>query len=129
MLLTPGVWLASLFVIAITGRTLPLVFGIKPAGLFEDPTTSVGMIGRLVGGAVSLVGSIEYSVQARWTVFVSFEWPLPLTRLGATKSGIDRRIFGIVIVASTLVFVASGPAVAVSDFGSARVAGTVTATS
>ena len=86
------------------------------------------MIGRLVGGAMNLVGSIEYSVQVGWTVFVPFEWPLPLTGLGATESGIDRRIFGIVIVASTLVFVASGPAVAVPGFRSAGVTGTVAAT-
>ena len=36
LLLTPGVRLASLFVIAVTGRPLPLVFGIKLARLFED---------------------------------------------------------------------------------------------
>src|SRR4051812_15842478 len=40
LLLTPGVWLASLFVIVVTGRPLPLVFGINLAGLFEDPTAS-----------------------------------------------------------------------------------------
>ena len=97
--------------------------------MFKYLTTSVGMVGRLVRGAVNLARSIEYSVQARWTVFVSFEWLLPLTGLGATESSVDRRIFGIVIAASTLVFVASAPGVAVSDFGSARVAGTVTATS
>ena len=87
------------------------------------------MIGRLVGGAMNLAGSIEYSVQARWTVFVSFEWPLPLTGLGATESGVDRRSFDIVIAASMLVFIASSPAVVVFYFRSARAAGTITATS
>ena len=62
--MTPGVRLASLFVIAVTGRPLPLVFGIKLLGLFKDPTTSVGMIGRFIGGAVDLTWSIEDSVQA-----------------------------------------------------------------
>ena len=44
LLLTPGIWLVSLFVVAITGRFLPLVFGVELAGLFEDPTASVGVI-------------------------------------------------------------------------------------
>ena len=48
--------------------------------------------------------------------------------LGATKSGVDRRVFGIVSVALTLVFVALGPAVAVSGFRSARFACVVLAT-
>ena len=34
LLLTPGICLVSLFVVAITGRPLPLVFGIELAGLF-----------------------------------------------------------------------------------------------
>ena len=34
--LTAGIPVASLFVIAVTRRPLPLVFGIKLAGLFED---------------------------------------------------------------------------------------------
>ena len=62
LLQTPGVRLASLFVVAVTGRPLPLVFGIKLAGLFEDPTTYVGMIGWFIGGAMNLAGSIQYPV-------------------------------------------------------------------
>jgi hypothetical protein len=86
------------------------------------------MIGRLVGGAVDLARSIKYSVQTGWTIFVSFEWLLPLTGFRATESGVDRRIFSIGIVASTLVFVASWPTVVVSGFGGARVAGAVAST-
>ena len=59
----------------------------------------------------------------------SFEWILPLTGFRATESGIDRHVFGIFIVASTFVFVASWPTVAISGFGSARVAGAVASTS
>ena len=77
------------------------------------------MVGRLVGGAVNLAGSIEYSVQARWTVFISFEWPLPLTGLGATESGVDRRVFGILVDASALVFIASWLAIAIPGSRSA----------
>ena len=58
-----------------------------------------------------------------------FEWLLPMAGFGATESGVDRRILGIVIVASTLMFVALGPTIVVSSFGSAGVAGTVAATS
>ena len=87
------------------------------------------MIGRLVRGAMNLARPIEYFVQTGWTIFVSFKWLLPLTRFGATESSVDRRVFGIFIVASTLVFIASWPTVAVSGFGGARVAGTVASTS
>ena len=54
--------------------------------------------------------------------------PLQLTEFRATESSIDRCVFGIVSVAPMLVFVASGPAVSISGFRSARVAGTVAAT-
>ena len=53
-----------------------------------------------------------------WMSPYSFKWLLPLAGLGATESGVDRRVLGIVIVASMLVFVASGSAVAVSGFRS-----------
>ena len=62
MLLTLGIWLVSLFVIAITGWPPPLVFGVELAGLLEDPTTSVGMISWFVGASVNLAGSIQYPV-------------------------------------------------------------------
>ena len=62
LLLTPGVWLASLFVIAVTGRPLPLVFGIKLAGLFEDPSPSVNVSSWFIGGAMNLAGPIQYLV-------------------------------------------------------------------
>ena len=37
----------------------------------------------------------------------------PLTGLGATESGIDCRVFGVIIIFATLVFVASGLAIAI----------------
>ena len=46
-------------------------------------------------------------------------------RTWATESGVDRRIFGIFIATSTLLFVASGLAVAVSGFGGDGITGTV----
>ena len=127
--MSPCVRWARLFIVVLAGRPFPLVFGVELAGLFKDPTISVGMIGRLVRGAMNLARPIEYSVQTRWTIFVSFEWLLPLTGFRATESGVDRRVFGIFVVASTLVFVASWLAVAISGFGGARVAGVVASTS
>lgn len=62
LFLTPGIRLASLFIIAITGQPLPHMFGIKLAGLFEDPTASVGVSSWFIGGAMNLAGPIQYSV-------------------------------------------------------------------
>ena len=87
------------------------------------------MIGRSIGGAMNLAGLIEYFVQTRWTIFVSFEWLLPLTGFRATEFSVDHRVFVIFIVASTLVFVASWLAVAISGFGGTRITGAVASTS
>ena len=86
------------------------------------------MIGWFVWGAMNLAWTIEYAFQAGWAQIVLFERLLPLAGLGATESGVDCRVIGIVIVASALVFVASGPAVSIPGFGSARFTCTITAT-
>mgnify|MGYP005825196969 CR=1 FL=1 len=78
------------------------------------------MIEWLIGGAVGLAQTIEYAVQAGRALIITFIWLLPLTRHGATESGVDRCIIGIVTIVSTLVHVASGLAVAISGFRSAR---------
>ena len=62
LLLTPDIWLVNLFIVAITGRPPPLVFGVELAGLLEDPTVSVGMISWFIGVAVNLAGSVQYPV-------------------------------------------------------------------
>ena len=61
-------------------------------------------------------------------MIVAFEWLLPLTGFGSAESGVDRRVVGIVTVVSTLVSVASGLAVAILGFRSARFTCTVIAT-
>ena len=53
---------------------------------------------------------------------VSFIWLLPLNGLGATESGVDRRVISIVTIVSTLMHVASGLAIAILGFGGARFA-------
>ena len=78
---------------------------------------------------MNLARPIKYFLQTGWTIFVSFEWLLPLTGFRAAESGVDHRVFGILIAALTLVFVASWPTVAISGFGGAMVAGTVASTS
>ena len=42
------------FVIVLAWRIKPLVSGIEPAGLFKNPTISVGMVCRPSGGTVDL---------------------------------------------------------------------------
>ena len=77
---------------------------------------------------MDLTWTIEYAVQAGRARIVSFIWLLPLTRLRATKSGVDRCVLGVVTITSMLVSVVSGLAVAISGFRSARFACTVAAT-
>ena len=45
-----------------------------------------------------------------------------MTGLGATESGIDGRVFGVVAIISTLVFAASGLAVVIIGCRSSRLA-------
>ena len=87
------------------------------------------MIGGFTGGAMNLARPIEYSVQTRWTISVSFEWLLPLAGFRATESDVDRHIFGIVIIDSTLVLVALWLAIAIPGFGGSGVAGAIASTS
>ena len=75
-----------------------------------------------------LIWSIEYAVQTIRARIVSIKWLLPLSGLRAAESGVDSRVFGVVTVASPLVFVAFGLVVAISGFKSARFACIVIAT-
>ena len=78
------------------------------------------MIGWFIRGAVDLTWTIEYAVQAGRALIIPFIWLLPLSGLVSTESGIDRRVFGVISSISTLVSTASGLAIAVSSFRSAR---------
>ena len=75
------------------------------------------MIGWFIRGAMDLARTIEYAVQARWSLIVSFIWLLPLTGLGTTESGIDCRVLGVVTITSAFLSTASELAVAVFGLG------------
>ena len=61
LLLTPDVRLTGLFIV-FAWRSLYLVFGIYLTGLFENPTISVGVVGRFVRAAMDLTRPIQYLV-------------------------------------------------------------------
>ena len=73
----------------------------------KDPIISVGVIGRFIGGAMNLARPIKYSVQTRWTIFISFEWLLSLTGFRASESGVNCRILLGVAVNAAFVFVST----------------------
>ena len=87
------------------------------------------MIGWFVWGAMYLARTIEYAVQAGWSLTAPFIRLFPLTGLGAAESGINCSVIGIITIASALVSVTSELAIAVFDLKGARLAGCVFATS
>ena len=86
------------------------------------------MISWFIKGVVDMTWAIEYAVQAGWVRIVPFEGLLSLAGLGAAESGVDRHVFSVIIIVSTLVSVASGLAIAISGFRGARFACIVIAT-
>ena len=63
---------------------------------------------------MNLAWAVKYAVQAGWARIVLLKWLFPLIGLRATQSGIYCRVFGVIIVFVTLMFVASRFAVAIS---------------
>ena len=57
-LLFPSVLLERL-ILVFAWCILPLMFGIELAGLLEDPTFSMGMICRFIGGAMDLTYLVQ----------------------------------------------------------------------
>ena len=87
------------------------------------------MVGWFIGGAVNLTRAIEYAVQAGRSFIVPFVGLLPLAGLGASKSGVDRGVIGVVAIASAFVSVTSGLAVTAFDLRGACLASCVFTTS
>ena len=63
---------------------------------------------------MNLAWTIEYAVQTEQDRIVLLEWLFPMTGLRATDSGIDCRVCVVITIFATIVFVASGLAVAIS---------------
>ena len=76
-----------------------------------------------------LAWAVEYAVQAGWSLIVSPVRFLPLAGLGATESGVDYSVVGIVTIALAFVSIAPELAGAVLGLGGACLAGCVFATS
>ena len=56
-LLSPHIWVAR-FVLVFALLSLPFVLGVELAGLLEDPTFSIGMIGWFIRSVVDLAGPV-----------------------------------------------------------------------
>ena len=76
-----------------------------------------------------LTGAVEYSVQMGRARSGSFESLLPLTGLGASESGVDRRILVVVAVNAEFVFASARPAVMVLSIRTASIFAEVVAAS
>ena len=77
------------------------------------------MVGRFVWGAMYLARTIEYAVQAGWSLIVPFVGLLSLTRLGAAESGVNCGVIGVIAIASAFVSIAPELAGAVLGLGGA----------
>ena len=87
--------------------------------MFKNPAISVGVVGWFVWGAMDLARTVEYAVQAGWSLIVSFIWLLPLTGLRATESGVDCGVIDVITIASAFVSAASKLAAAIFGIRSA----------
>ena len=78
---------------------------------------------------MNLAWTIKYVVQTGRARIVPFELFFRLTGLRATKSSINGRVFGVIAIITTLVFVASGLGAGISSIWWARIAYYAVATS
>ena len=97
--------------------------------MFEDPTVSVGVIGLFIWSTMYLAWTIEYAIQAGWSLTVPFVGLLSLAGLGDAESGINDGVIGVVAIALAFVSIAPELAGAVLGLGRACLAGCVFATS
>src|SRR4051812_13719845 len=87
------------------------------------------MVGLFVWGAMYLARTIEYAVQAGWSLAVPFIRLLPLAGLGATKSGVNCSVIGVIAITSAFVSIAPELVGAVFGLGGACLVGCVFTTS
>ena len=86
---------------------------------------SVGVIGLFVWGTMYLARTVEYAVQAGWSLTVPFVGLLSLAGLGVAESGINGGVIGVVAIASAFVSVAPELDGAIFGLGGACVVGCV----
>ena len=86
------------------------------------------MIGLFVWGAMYLARTIEYAVQAGWSLTVPFVGLLPLAGLGAAESGVNCGVIGVIAIASAFVSIAPELAGAVLGLGGACFVGRIVTT-
>ena len=77
---------------------------------------------------MDLAQTVKYGVYAGWSLIVSFIRPFPLTGLGATESGVDCHVIGVVAIASAFVPITLELAIAIFALGGAYFACCVFAT-
>ena len=87
------------------------------------------MVGRFVCGAMYLARTIEYAVQAGWSSAAPLIGLLSLAALGATESGVNCSVIGVIAIALVFVSAASEFAGAAFGLGGACLAGCVFAAS
>ena len=83
-------------VLVFTWCIFPLVYGIKLAGLLEDPTFSVGMISRFTRGTMDLTYLVQNFVEAGQFMPGAFRGRFLLTWPRAFESGIYCRALRVV---------------------------------
>ena len=87
------------------------------------------MVGRFVWGTMYLARTIEYAVQAGWSSAIPFIGLLSLVGFGATESGMNCSVIGVITIAATFVSVAPELAGAIFGLGGACFVGCVCTTS
>ena len=75
-----------------------------------------------------LAQTVEYAVQAGWSLIVPFVGLFPLAGLGAAESGVNCSVIGIIAIALAFVSIAPELAGAVFGLGGACLAGCVVTT-
>ena len=100
----PSVLLERL-ILVFSWCILPLVYGVEPAGLLEDPTFSVGMISGFTGGAMDPTYLVQNFVEAGQFISGAFRGRLLLTWLRAFESGVYCRALRAVFFIPAFVIV------------------------
>jgi hypothetical protein len=94
------------FILVLAAWALALVLGSELAGLFENPTVTIGVIGGLLLSAMYLARPLQNLVQRGRSVVFAFRRLFPLPRTVVAESSIYSCIIGITVIMPALVFVA-----------------------